>query len=397
MKFRHLIYFLFLYPTFLLAGSSIFGFGPQGSAFYQYKYSTAALGRGGVETAVLDTIGINYHNYAFWSYYARTMLSMDMMFESRTVKQPGSEYYTGDTKFTGGFLTFPIHKRKVSIGIGLTPMVLNDQRFDRSFSTALASGRELIQTSGNISEATFTIAMNIKKQFAFALVGRYAFGMIKDKISILYNESYLGNVFAENKYRLSGFGLRFDASYMISSRILSGISIGFPLKTDLEVSQNAPSSPLEMPEMHSLQFPLQLSGGLSYLLSEHWLWGIELNWANWKTGYKIDSKSNDKMNDSYRIGVGIEKRPSFSKKEKYTYRAGLFNSQMNMYANFGNINEYGVSIGFGFPLRMQYNRIDFALQAGKRGRMSINLAEETFVRFDISLSASEFWFIRDER
>jgi hypothetical protein len=149
--------------------------------------------------------------------------------------------------------------------------------------------------------------------------------------------------------------------------------------------------------MHSLQFPLQLSGGLSYLLSEHWLWGIELNWANWKTGYKIDSKSNDKMNDSYRIGVGIEKRPSFSKKEKYTYRAGLFNSQMNMYANFGNINEYGVSIGFGFPLRMQYNRIDFALQAGKRGRMSINLAEETFVRFDISLSASEFWFIRDER
>jgi hypothetical protein len=397
MKFNRLFYIVFICPGFLLAGSSIFGFGPQGSAFYQYPYSTAALGRGGAETAVLDTITINYHNYALWSYYGRTMLSVDMMFESRTVKQPGSEYYTGDAKFTGGFLSFPLLKRNVSIGIGLSPMVLNDQQFNRSFSTELATGRELIKTNGNISEATFTVAANIKKRFAFALVGRYAFGMIKDKISIIYGESYLGDIFAENKYRISGFGLRFDSFYMFSSRLFTGISISLPLKTDLEVSQNAPSSPLEIPDMHSLQFPLKLAGGLSYALTENWFSSIDLNWARWKDGYKIDSKTTDNMNDSYRIGVGIEKRPRYSKKERYTYRAGLFNSQLNMYANYGNINEYGVSLGLGIPLRMQYNRIDIALQAGKRGQMTINLAEETFVRFDISLSASEFWFIRDER
>ena len=108
MKLNRLIYLCLFLPSLLFAGSSVFGFGPQGSAFYQYLYSTAALGRGGVETAVLDTIGLNYHNFALWSYNSRTMLSMDMMFESRTVKRPGSEYYTGDAKFTGGFLSFPV-------------------------------------------------------------------------------------------------------------------------------------------------------------------------------------------------------------------------------------------------------------------------------------------------
>jgi hypothetical protein len=397
MKFIRIIYLLFICPAFLLAGSSIFGFGPQRSAFYQYPYSTAALGRGGVETAVLDTIGINYHNFALWSYNARTMLSMDMMFESRTVQQPGSEYYTGDAKFTGGFLSFPVVKHKVTIGVGLYPMILNDQQFNLSFDTQYAKGRELIKTSGNISEANFTIATNFNKKFAFALVGRYAFGMVKDKISILYNESYLGDVFAENKYQISGFGLRFDTFYMVSSRLYSGISVSFPMKTDMGVSQKAPSSPLETPEMHSLQFPLKLAGGVSYALSETWVSSADLNWAKWKDGYKIDGTNVDNINDSYRVGAGIEKRPSHSKKEKFTYRAGLLYGQMNMYANYGNINEYGVCFGLGIPLRLQYNRLDIALLVGKRGQMTINLAEETYVRFDISLSASEFWFIRDER
>jgi hypothetical protein len=396
MKNYRILFFLFVIQGFLFAGSSIFGFGPQGSAFYKYSYSTAALGRGGVETAVLDTIGINYHNFATWSYNSRTMLSMDMMFESRTVKMPGSEYYTGDAKFTGAFLSFPVLKHKVNMGVGLCPLVLNDQQFNRPFSSENASGRELVKTSGNISEATLSIAMNMNKNLAFALVGRYAFGMIRDKISILYSESFLGDIFAENKYRVSGFGLRFDAFYMVTSRLHSGFSVSLPLKTDLEVSQEAPSSALEKPSNHTLQFPLNLAGGLSFALSDKWWSGVDINWASWKKDYKIDGIFVNNMNDSYRMGIGIEKRPVYAKKEKFTYRGGLFYGQLNMYSNFGNIDEYGVGFGLGIPLLLKYNRLDIALEIGKRGKMNINLAEETFMRFDISLSASEFWFIRDD-
>jgi hypothetical protein len=396
MKMVSTIIFILILPTVSLASSAVFGFGPQHSAFYNYSYSTAAFGRGGVETAVLDTIGINYHNYALWSYYGRTMLSMDMTYENMTIKQPGKSYDAGDAKFAGGFLSFPIIKRRINLGIGLKPMIINDQRFDRTFSANDISGRERVTTTGNISETTFALAWNIHNRLAFALVGRYTFGLIKDNITILYDRSDLGDIYAQNKYRISGLGMRLDGHYMVSSRLHSGFSIGLPLKADLEVSQDAPSSPLEEPEMHSLQFPLHLAVGLSYALSTSWLSCVDLNYAKWKDGYKIDNIVVADMNNSIRLGVGIEKRPVYSKKEKITYRAGFFSERINMYAN-GIINEYGGSLGFGIPLRMQYNRIDFALQVGRRGKMKYNLAEETYFQFNISLSASEFWFTRDER
>ena len=397
MKIRLIIFFILISPSALLAGSAVFGFGPQHSAFYHHAYSTAALGRGGVETAVLDTIGINYHNYALWSYSGRTMLSVNMMFESMTVKQPGSDFYKGDANFSGGFLSFPVVKRRINIGIGLTPKILNDLQFNRSFSSKEASGREEVNTTGNISEASFTLAGNIHNRFAFAVVGRYAFGLIKDNLSVLYDRTDLGDVYAQNKYRISGLGGRLDAYYTLNDRFHTGLSVGLPLKADMEVSQEAPSSPNEEPEMHTIQYPLQLSGGLSYALSANWLSCFDLNYARWKKGYKIDRISVDNMNDSYRLGVGIEKRPLYAGKDKITYRAGFFFERINMYANGGIINEYGASLGFGIPLRMLYNRIDIAFQAGKRGNMHYNLAEETYFRFDIALSASEFWFNRDER
>ena len=170
MKIASTALVMLLLPSFLLAGSAVFGFGPQRSAFYSYAYSTAALGRGGVETAVFDTIGVNYHNYAVWSHYGRTILSMDMTFENMTVKQQGKSYDTGDTEFTGGFLSFPIIKRRISMGIGLKPMIVNDQRFDRTFSKNDISGREQITTTGTISETTFAFAWNMRNRLAFAFV-----------------------------------------------------------------------------------------------------------------------------------------------------------------------------------------------------------------------------------
>ena len=160
MKLIYFLCILLVVPSLIFAGSSIFGFGPQGSSFYQYNYSTAALGRGGVETAVPDTIGINYHNFSLLSYNTRTLLSMNMMFESRSVKQPNSDYYTGNAKFTGGLLSFPVLKRKVGIGIGLFPVIGNDQQFSRPFQTSYASdeitGTELIKTSGTMNVRLFS-------------------------------------------------------------------------------------------------------------------------------------------------------------------------------------------------------------------------------------------------
>ena len=125
--------------------------------------------------------------------------------------------------------------------------------------------------------------------------------------------------------------------------------------------------------------------------------GIDISYALWRKGYKVDDRAVTGINNSHHIGIGIEKIPLHSKKERITYRAGIFYGQLNLYANYARIKEYGISLGLGFPLLIQHNRLNVAVQYGQRGEQSKNLAEETFVRFNLSLSTSELWFNRDIR
>ena len=53
-----------LVPLTLSAGSSVFGLGPRLIGDYRYPISTAAMGRGGVSIGLVDSLGINYQNFA---------------------------------------------------------------------------------------------------------------------------------------------------------------------------------------------------------------------------------------------------------------------------------------------------------------------------------------------
>ena len=105
--------------------------------------------------------------------------------------------------------------------------------------------------------------------------------------------------------------------------------------------------------------------------------------------------------DDFRLGAGVEFKPSRRRLASYTnrmnYRAGVFYGQMNFLANGQPVNEYGLSVGLGLPISRGGSRMDVAFQAGKRGDIVINGLSEMFFRLNFSISASELWFVRDDR
>ena len=82
--------------------------------------------------------------------------------------------------------------------------------------------------------------------------------------------------------------------------------------------------------------------------------------------------------------------------QRMYYRGGLYFGQLNMLSNSNSVGEYGLGIGVGLPILSPNDRIDLALQYGKRGDLSTNLASENIFRFNVSVTAASLWFVREE-
>ena len=59
--------------------------------------------------------------------------------------------------------------------------------------------------------------------------------------------------------------------------------------------------------------------------------------------------------------------------------------------NGKSVLQYAGHLGLGIPFS-RWNRIDFAFAGGIRGTIKDNLAKETFISFEISISLGEQWF-----
>ena len=129
--------------------------------------------------------------------------------------------------------------------------------------------------------------------------------------------------------------------------------------------------------------------------------GMDFNFQKWKSGYKIANQTVQDMNDSYRLGTGIEylpvKKRFVSYLNRVTYRAGLFFGRFNTIVNDHDIFEYGCAIGFGMPIGFSPNHLDISFELGNRGNIDKNLASESFFKLHFTITVNELWFIQTER
>jgi hypothetical protein len=388
-------------PTVLISGTSIFGFGPQLPGEIQSQYSTAALGRGGFEMAIKDSMGLNQSNFALWSILSRTTISLNLRFQGISTKTNYDKIGSLNANFQGGFVGIPLIKRKMAIGFGLIPQLENDFKVKIQDVGIGTSAEQNIRVSGNIGEAKFIFSYAFIPSLSFALIPSYSFGFVSDKTSILYDDFAYGNIYVENRFKVYGPGLTLSAFSALSPRLAVGATIKFPQKLSLNTEQVSTNKSEIIDEDREATLPLETKVGISYRLSKRWQTGIDFQYYNWKGGYMINNRLIRGLTNNYRIGVGIERVPEDKQiaplSEEMTYRGGFFFGQIYRNVNYEPVYDYGISLGLGFPIIRNRNRLDFAFEYGQRGDLSINLVTESYFRFHVSISANELWFVRENR
>ena len=386
-----------------MASSSIFGFGPNLIGTYQYQYSVAALGRGGYEMAYLDSMNLNQMNFATWAYLSRTTVSFNVSYQGMNIQsQSGQSQFDAKANFNGGFIAWPLIKRNLTVGIGLSPQSVSDLGVQIQNVGIGAKGVQSVNSSGAISEAKLIVALALGKNLSIALVPSLSFGMISDVIGIDFNDVAYNNVSIQNQYQFTGFGLTGNAYLNLWDFMAFGAKIKIPSHLTVKTQQVSRVAYKPYDDVRSITLPFDITIGGNMKLWGPWQIGGDIAYQNWHNGYLLDNEALDNINDGFRIGVGIERSASEEKKsvsyfKNINIRGGAFLSQLNSSSKGEKIHEYGLSFGLGLPIAMDQNRIDMAFEFGQRGELDLNFLREMFFRFNLSISANELWFVHQER
>ncbi len=78
--------------------------------------------------------------------------------------------------------------------------------------------------------------------------------------------------------------------------------------------------------------------------------------------------------------------------KQITYRAGLRMDQTGMTINNKEISNFGITFGFGLPMRGSFSNLNLGFEVGKRGTTAADLIRESYFKFNLGLSLNDIWF-----
>lgn len=196
-----------------------------------------------------------------------------------------------------------------------------------------------------------------------------------------------------------GFVMRSIIVYSASAEIkatnnqeLAKVSLfnGLDVANDRELIDNGSSN-------RSFKLPSTLTAGLSFNKVRKWFLGGEAYLTN---NNDYQDRFNDRTGVSYTDAYGVKGGgfyiPKFNSLTNYfnriSYRAGFHYDKLGLQINGADINEFGISFGFGLPLPREFSILDIGFEIGSRGQITETTIREDYFTVSLGLSLGQKWF-----
>ena len=391
--------FLFTLARYSWANGTVFGLADKSVGIVVIPYSAAGFSRS-FEMADDDSLHINYQNPAFWSKLALTTFSIDAQYrasfaDSRVGESPSQD----NANFQGGFVTYPVISKRLNFGIGLQPVTSMEHAIE---DTSRDKGKDYLLIKGGISRALLNISFNFLKHFGIGLAYEYNFGKITDRYILEIADFTTNNLTFAYEYRFYGQSASASAFINLFGNALTvGALYRTPVSLKAEIVGKSISTDINKGTYVDLTLPAQYNMGVKIRFSERLAIGGDFMYQDWKNGFTINDVANQGFYQRFvHLGAGLEYTASRKRFTDYInqldFRMGGFYSEQNQTSSGMPIKEYGFSAGVSLPLQRFRSRIDLTAVIGKRGKLSQNFYEETFILFGMSIIANELWFVNIE-
>lgn len=269
--------------------------------------------------------------------------------------------------------------------------------------------------SGGINRFYWGNGFKIFKNLSVGFNASYLFGSMNREAKAIFPDSiYFSNIKVNNYVTVSdiylSYGIQYQFKLTKDLRLNTGVVFGtntyVNAKTDM-IAQTFYLGSLgtEYPKDTILQeagykgtilVPAMVGFGLACESPDKWLVGLDFKWQNWKKFKAFDI--SDSLVNSFQINAGTELIPDAGSYTNYLkrirYRLGFYYNSTYLDLRGKHLNEYAVSLGFGFPLRGIKTMLNFGAQLGTRGTTEANLIKESYFKFILGFSIYERWFVK---
>jgi len=149
----------------------------------------------------------------------------------------------------------------------------------------------------------------------------------------------------------------------------------------------------------TLTLPAIFTFGIQYVSANKFKIGGQVGLENWSK-YRNELRPNERLRNTLSMSAGLEYIPNHLSFNNYgkrvRYRLGAYYRQDPRLINGQNLDDMGLTVGFGFPLilpRQQTSFVNMAFEVGKLGTDSP--IEETYFRLTVGFTLNDnTWFYK---
>ncbi len=383
----------------LLAGESYFGLINNGVGNLQTPYSAKGLGRS-FGIAAKDSLQINYRNFAGWTGLPYTTITVNGEYGVLFAENQTRTSQLDNANFKGAALGIPIKPRKWIFGLNIQPYTNIEQRLRTISAADTNEVTQNIFMHGGLSRANILLAWKVMDVLSVSLAYEYTFGLVSEDVLMDINDNFASRLDFTYRRQIDGHGVVLSMHAEPVKGMGLGLLIRPPVKGTLTKTGDTPSNSLNSGVDESIQLPAEYNIGFEYKAFDRYSFGTDFIYQDWKNEYKINGNTTAGFAPYYRLGIGVERSGSPRRFVNYSqiidWRFGLFYSQLPFELNNANIKEVGASLGTSLPLIRFRSKLDLYLNVSRRGDLTQNNLQEWVIRFGMSISANELWFVNVE-
>jgi long-subunit fatty acid transport protein len=382
-----------------------------------YGVSSQSLrAMGGATTGFSSPYFINPYNPASYMAFDTNSFVFDAAFNLRssTIKTLDESQKNSFGSLANLYFGFPITK-KFKFSSGIMPYsnvgyeVNGDQVIDNvGRMVSVYSG------SGGLNKAYLGAAMSPFKNISVGVNMSYLFGnIVKGHANTFPDSIYYYNTMVRSTARLSkanfDFGLIYRKDLTEGRFFQVGLTYNPSQKIDgkseliaYSYKYNASQGMEEVKDTVSyetgfngvVKLPTAVGAGFMVGSTNRWLAVADVKWQKWS---EFTYLGNDPgLKDNLQVSIGGQLRPAIVDMGKYyeriNYRAGFRFEQGYLELQNTRVQDFGISLGVGLPMKKSRSTMNIAVEIGTQGTTDNGLIKENYIRFTIGAALQERWF-----
>jgi hypothetical protein len=362
------------------------------------------------------------NNPASYTSLQRQFFNIELSGRAQFISYSGTPVTTGSS----GSKDFAIKRLSVGTkvnkwwgsGVGFAPFSTSSYGFSytKSIVGSTVGLPATVDGNGSVNQVYWNNAFEVTKYLSVGVQTSYLFGSL-NQTENLFTSQLQESLTTTNQNFLRSFYFTYGAQFYhpLAKDWNAAIGATFSNKTSLAsentitvTDNNGQLLSSDVVKDDYFKLPHTFGGGVSIshnkkidnANTKKYTWAVDYKFQDWSsTKY---SGAGFSLQDAQRISAAFEVANNLqaynASFEKTYFQAGLYYGTSYLSINGKQLNETGVTLGYGFTAK-RYPSLagHLVLEIGQRGTTSNNLIKERFVNIGFTVSYRDLWYTKGRK